>query len=149
MLAYRRPCNGRPDLQNVSSIVSMPAYVQCFLSHPQQLAAATLLPGTVRPSLEPRRPWHQQAASASRRRAGRRRALFVAADTSDHEAPAARPIAGIPVSVDRSTAVGERLWTALQQHPHDFVSLVVIELQQACYPAVPGLRRAELPACSS
>ena len=44
------------------------------------------------------------------------------------------------MSVDRSTAVGERLWTALQQHPQDFVSLVIIELQQACIPATSCLK---------
>jgi len=125
-------------------MVSMPSYTQCFLPNPQQLTTATLLPGAVRHTLEPRRPWLQHSASQHRQRVGRRRALSVAADASDHEAPVARPIAGIPVSVDRSTAVGERLWTALQLHPHDFVSLVVIELQQVCAPTTPLGKRGRV-----
>lgn len=47
-------------------------------------------------------------------------------------------VAGIPVSVDDSTAIGERLWEALQRDPQEFVPLVAVELQQV-RPSPPSL----------
>ena len=111
--------------------MSMRASVRCFQATPQQISASKLLDRAAWHRLEPLRWSHSEAALRTCRHACRRRALPVTADASDHENAASPPVAGIPVSVDRSTAVGERLWTALQQHPHDFVSIVVIELQQA------------------
>ena len=83
-----------------------------------------------RPGLERCRRHQSATAFESRRHAGRRQAAPLAAEARDDEHPAAPPIAGIPVSVDQSTAVGERLWTALQRHPNEFVPLVIVELQQ-------------------
>ena len=47
-------------------------------------------------------------------------------------------VAGIPVSVDLSTAVGERLWEALQRDSQEFVPLVLVELQQVISPPPPA-----------
>ena len=82
------------------------------------------------PRLEHCRRQQSQPAFSSRRNAGRQRAAPIAAEARDDERSTVPPIAGIPVSVDQSTAVGERLWTALQRHPHEFVPLVIVELQQ-------------------
>ena len=82
------------------------------------------------PLIEHCRRCHAETAANCHANAIRRQPAPVAVEARGDDHAAAPPVAGIPVSVDQSTAVGERLWTALQRHPHEFVPLVVVELQQ-------------------